>query len=69
MCSRVSVYIDFRLFSYLFIWWILIDFRYLGRVKEGYLQLLGQGGAPRGEYGTGHVAPTCRVGWFRATYP
>ena len=47
----------------------MIDFRYLGRVKEGYLQLLGRGGAPRGQYGAGHVAPTCRAGRFRGYLP
>uniref|UniRef100_A0A2N9EU29 Uncharacterized protein n=1 Tax=Fagus sylvatica TaxID=28930 RepID=A0A2N9EU29_FAGSY len=36
---------------------------------DGYLQLSGRGGAPRGEYGAGHVAPACGAGRFRGYLP
>ena len=36
---------------------------------DGYLQLSGRGGASRGEYGSGHVAPAYEAGRFRGYLP
>ena len=36
---------------------------------DGYLQLSGRGGVPRGEYGAGHVAPACRARQFWGYLP
>ena len=62
MRSQVRVYIDFRLFSYLFIWWILIDFRYSGWVKEGCLQPLRRGSSGQVPDGVVLELPTHSAG-------